>query len=1052
MLRGAVPAIVLALVSVSAASAAPTAGQSCQGSQLKAAGRFMGADFKCLSKYYKSPAADPGATLVLACLTKAADAFASAYARSVELAGPGVCGLEVPVDELLDNALWPELVNLDSAVSEDFLGASQAEESLHAGLHKATGAALAGALAAESKHATKPDALKRQAARAKARAKLLSAFAKAEYKAAGQGALYTGLPADAVADEVDRIVDALTAMSLPPGSAFSVAGTIQVADASLVDSDVNDPSTTPVANDTPAMAQEIPVPGVVGGYVNLAGAGPDGNSRDAGDLTDFFLVSLAAGQRVNLRFGDPLAADLDLCLYAAADPSTALDCSVGTSETEELTAPSSGDFFVEVFAWEECACGSSYVLTLGQVLPTAGPNGVRLSDEFRPGEVVMTLAPKAAGAKGSAPQAAAYADSLGMQALAGAPDREMLLQLPASGGQRAEAFQALQLEAAPSSLHARFGSLPAEQREKLDTLLAVKALHRRTDVAIAEPNFVRHALAVPNDPFFGLQWHYPLINLPAAWDLTTGSTSVEVAVIDTGVLLDHPDLAGQLTTGFDFISNPAQALDGNGIDANPNDPGDQCCPGSSSFHGTHVAGTIGAATNNGSGVSGVAWDVTLVPLRVLGLGGGSNYDVLQAVRYAAGLPNDSGASNKVDVINLSLGAAGGFSSTEQSVYAQARNAGVIVIAAAGNENSSQLSYPASYDGVVSVSAVDSGSEKADYSNFGATVDVAAPGGDSIDRNGDGYPDYVLSTLADDSSGVTLLGFGFSAGTSMASPHVAGVVALMKALDPTLTPAEFDALLASGAITTDLGAPGRDDVFGYGLIDARRAVEAVGGAPNDPILLLSTTGLNLGTSQTQTSFQVTNGDGGSLSVTSVTDDQLWLSVSAASVDGNGLGTYQVSVNRTGLANGTYTGTIAVQSSAGNASVSVVMAVFSAATGADAGFHYVLVVDPETLDTVAQFDVAASDGQYEYDLASVPAGSYYLFAGSDPDNDSILCGTAEACGAYPTLGAPQLVEISGDRSSLDFVTGFLQTIDASAASAGPEQPRPSLRRLRPRQLAR
>jgi serine protease len=169
--------------------------------------------------------------------------------------------------------------------------------------------------------------------------------------------------------------------------------------------------------------------------------------------------------------------------------------------------------------------------------------------------------------------------------------------------------------------------------------------------------------------------------------------------------------------------------------------------------------------------------------------------------------------------------------------------------------------------------------------------------------------------------------------------------------------------ASGTITTDLGAAGRDDVFGLGLIDARRAVEAViASAPDEPILLVNPTGLNLGTSQTQASFQATNGAGGALSLTSVTDDQPWLSVVATAVDGNGLGTYQVNVDRTGLATGTYTGSISVNSSAGSASVSVVMAVVSSASGANAGLHYVLLVDPTSLEPVAQIEVAASGGGY------------------------------------------------------------------------------------------
>ncbi len=156
------------------------------------------------------------------------------------------------------------------------------------------------------------------------------------------------------------------------------------------------------------------------------------------------------------------------------------------------------------------------------------------------------------------------------------------------------------------------------------------------------------------------------------------------------------------------------------------------------------------------------------------------------------------------------------------------------------------------------------------------VDVAAPGGDTaVDRNGDGYADGVLSTSEDDSRGAPSI-YVFYQGTSMASPHVAGVAALMRAVNPALTPALFDTLLASGALTTDLGTAGRDDIFGHGLIDARKAVEAAAGTtPDTPFLLVSPTGLNLGTSQTQTSFQVSNGGGGTLTIASVTDDQPWL---------------------------------------------------------------------------------------------------------------------------------------------------------------------------------
>jgi serine protease len=331
------------------------------------------------------------------------------------------------------------------------------------------------------------------------------------------------------------------------------------------------------------------------------------------------------------------------------------------------------------------------------------------------------------------------------------------------------------------------------------------------------------------------------------------------------------------------------------------------------------------------------------------------------------------------------------------------------------------------------------------------VDVAAPGGDtSVDRNGDGFVDGVLSTLKNEGTGA--FNFVFYQGTSMASPHMAGIAALMKALDPGLTPDELDTLLSSGELTEDRGAAGRDDVFGHGLVDARKAVLAVTGPPpvDDPVLVVTPTGLNFGTSDTSAQILISNGGGGTLTVTSVTETEPWLAVAPQSVDGNGLGSYQVSVDRGGLSTGTFSGTISVASSAGNATVAVVMSVVVAATGADAGYHYVILVDPETLDTVAQAETTPLDGVYTYQLEDVPSGSYLLYAGSDPDNDFLICGGSEACGAFPTLGTPETLEVTNDRSALDFVTGFQQTV--GAGSAGDGQAKPGLRRIRTRALER
>ena len=214
---------------------------------------------------------------------------------------------------------------------------------------------------------------------------------------------------------------------------------------------------------------------------------------------------------------------------------------------------------------------------------------------------------------------------------------------------------------------------------KYETLAAVARIKRRADLVVAEPNYIRHASRVPNDPFYAYQWNYPNINLPLAWDVTQGSDHVIVAVIDTGVLLAHPDLQGQLIAGYDFIRDPDRARDGDGIDPDPNDSGDFGFGGSSTFHGTHVAGTIAANSDNGGGVAGIAWRARVMPVRALGVDGGTTYDVVKRSESPAGLPNDSNGvpPRRADILNLSLGSS--FSSqVEQNTIDQARNAGVIV--------------------------------------------------------------------------------------------------------------------------------------------------------------------------------------------------------------------------------------------------------------------------------------------------------------------------------------------------------------------------------------
>ncbi len=382
--------------------------------------------------------------------------------------------------------------------------------------------------------------------------------------------------------------------------------------------------------------------------------------------------------------------------------------------------------------------------------------------------------------------------------------------------------------------------------------------------AAATPSFRRFARKTPNDPRYDEQWHYPLIRLPEAWDVTTGSSSVIVAVLDTGSTA-HPDLAGRFVAGYDFVSDPSIAGDGNGRDTDATDPGDGEGGEPSSFHGTHVAGTIGAATNNGTGVAGVCWNVSIMPLRVLGIGGGDDADIVAAIRYAAGLSNASGRlpAQRANIVNMSLG-GGGFDQAMQDAITAARNAGVVIFAAAGNEGTTAIEYPAGFDGVVAVAAVDRDRRRASYSNRNRLVDLAAPGGDSTSTEADG----VLSTVYDDADGSPSATYAFYDGTSMATPHAAGVAALVLSVAPNLTPSQVESILFTTA--QDLGTAGRDDSFGNGLVDAKAAVDkAKATASGAALLTLAPSSLTFEDGTDRLDAALGNAGSGTITVTRAT---------------------------------------------------------------------------------------------------------------------------------------------------------------------------------------
>lgn len=363
-------------------------------------------------------------------------------------------------------------------------------------------------------------------------------------------------------------------------------------------------------------------------------------------------------------------------------------------------------------------------------------------------------------------------------------------------------------------------TIQADAAEAADTLALLARLRARPDVLYAQPNYLRTASFVPNDPLYADQWHYPMIGLEEAWEVTRGSPDVVVAVLDTGVVIDHEDFAdcGRSIMGYDFYDYDADSTD----EGTEDDTG---------FHGTHVAGTVGACSDNGIGVAGVDHEATLLHVRVLGPGGGFDADIANAIVWAAGL-EQMGVPlnpNPADVINMSLGGPGP-SPVMQEAIDLANGAGAIIVVAAGNESSDAWGYsPASAFGVITVGAVGPTPELASYSNHGTAVEIMAPGGD-YDGNLDSL---VLSTISDDLGATD--DYWYMQGTSMASPHVAGVVALMKALDPDLDWVRASAYLMRTAQPIDTTLC-QTWGCGAGLIDVPAALAAVEAAENVSFLV------------------------------------------------------------------------------------------------------------------------------------------------------------------------------------------------------------------------
>lgn len=351
-------------------------------------------------------------------------------------------------------------------------------------------------------------------------------------------------------------------------------------------------------------------------------------------------------------------------------------------------------------------------------------------------------------------------------------------------------------------------------------------LKNLSSIKNAEPNRTLHTFKTPNDSFYPLMWHLRAMNLPQAWDVTTGN-NITVAVVDSGII-KHPDLTSNVLPGIDMVSK-ADSGDGDGRDNDPTDPNN-----TEGYHGAHVAGTIAAASNNKLGITGVSWGAKILPVRAL-YKGGSAADIFLGAAWAAGLPVKGLPTNPnpAKIINMSLGGKSPCLSAVQQILNAIKAKGVITVVAAGNSNDDANDYmPASCKNVITIGATGPDGARAPYSNYGSRIDLMAPGGDTnkvFEFEGNQFLAGVLSTVLNNKGEPF---YAFYQGTSMATPHISGAIALLLSKQPNLKPDDVTSKLK--AASTPLGSKcDKPNGCGAGLLNAAALLNNTGGTPTPP---------------------------------------------------------------------------------------------------------------------------------------------------------------------------------------------------------------------------
>ncbi|MDG5499340.1 S8 family peptidase [Marinobacter sp. BGYM27] len=789
-----------------------------------------------------------------------------------------------------------------------------------------------------------------------------------------------------------------------------ISGSIAIEARTRVDSDTADDIFSGNAVDNATTPQSLPSPTVVGGYLSATnGVYPQSGLDYYRDQLDSYRLTLTEDQVVTVQIFDvedaslgfPVSASVELAPSGESRPQRPV-----SSNLPVTVSPDAGSdpAIYELRLRALSGIPFRYVISVSSSIDATSSSLSYASPDWVPGEALVTMAaPAQTTASLDALSPSAEKDYLGHD----------VWRIRRSGTGQAQVRT--------------FTSAANTAAEKRETLDWIRSLRGMPGVISAEPNYLYRALAVNSidDPLFNRQWHYSLISLPTAWQaVPRPGDNVRVAVLDTGLFSRtplsggnwHPDLDDGdksnllILSASDFVSGELDNDGTAGRDGNPANPGTEDRFTLPSFHGTHVAGTI-AALDNTEGGLGVAPFAKVMPIRVLGKNSeGSSSDLIAAIDSLAALP----ASQRPQIMNLSLGSTGRSSQLEAAIN-RAANAGILIVAAAGNDGNSIPVYPAAFDNVIGVGAVDGGRVRAGYSNFGNWIDLVAPGGDSSrDGNSDGVADVVVSAWGQQSENQFSPGYAGLQGTSMATPHVAGVLALMKERLPTLSLAEFREYLRQGAITDTVGSRAE---YGYGLINALKAVDAASGGGLGTFLSAYPNGFQFDGSVTDASLtlRVVPQDSSQnvLDTLSIDASPDWLEVTRSTTTGDAVLNARVldaSQAKQAVV------TVSYQNETGRQTLDLPVNVQlgDPAEARDAGRHFVLLVRADNSGIVEDQRVAdVVKGRYNFSFDEVPDGDYILVAGADTDNNGFICESGEACAEYPTNGLPQPISVGGDK---------------------------------------